>query len=125
MPTATPVPDLVDRDFTAARPNQLWVADITYVRTMVGLFYLAMVLDVFSRRITGWMMADTLRTELVLAALEMAVHHRNTGRFAAAAGTDAHSNTVIHHSDYAEVRVKPRIRRDGLCRRGLLADSSA
>ncbi|WP_439097884.1 DDE-type integrase/transposase/recombinase, partial [Mycobacterium kyorinense] len=51
---ATPVPDLVDRDFTACRPNQLWVADITYVRTMVGLFYLAMVLDVFSRRIIGW-----------------------------------------------------------------------
>jgi putative transposase len=80
---AIPVPDLVDRDFTAARPNQLWVADITYVRTMVGLFYLAMVLDVFSRRIIGWMMTDTLRTELVLAALEMAVHHRDTGPFAA------------------------------------------
>jgi putative transposase len=98
-PPATPVPDLVDRDFTAARPNQLWVADITYVRTMVGLFYLAMVLDVFSRRIIGWMMTDTLRTELVLAALEMAVHHRDTGPFAAA-GTDAQSNTVIHHSDH-------------------------
>jgi hypothetical protein len=79
---ATPAPDLVDRDFTATRPNQLWVADVTYVRTMVGFFYLAMVLDVFSRRLIGWMMADTLRTELVLAALEMAVHHRDTGPFA-------------------------------------------
>ena len=69
------------RDFTAAGPNQLWVAYITYVRTMVGSFYLAMVLDVFSRRLTGWMMTGTLRTELVLAALEMAVHHRDTGPF--------------------------------------------
>jgi putative transposase len=93
----TPVPDLVCRDFTAARPNQLWVADITYVRTMVGLFYLAMVLDVFSRRITGWMMSDSLRTELVLAALEMAVHHRDTGPFAP---DIANESGVIHHSDH-------------------------
>ena len=97
---ATPVPDLVDRDFTAARPNQLWVADITYVRTMVGLFYLAMVLDVFSRRLVGWMMGDTLRTELVLAALEMAVHHRDTGPFPAAATTEPDGQAVIHHSDH-------------------------
>ena len=94
---ATPVPDLVDRDFTACRPNQLWVADITYVRTMVGLFYLAMVLDVFSRRIIGWMMSASLRTELVLAALEMAVHHRDTGLFAVHA---ANEPGVIHHSDH-------------------------
>ena len=94
---ATPVPDLVCRDFTAGRPNQLWVADITYVRTMVGLFYLAMVLDVFSRRITGWMMSGSLRTELVLAALEMAVHHRDTGPFA---GDTADESDVIHHSDH-------------------------
>ena len=94
---ATPVPDLVDRDFTADRPNKLWVADITYVRTMVGLFYLAMVLDVFSRRLIGWMMTDTLRTELVLAALEMAVHHRDTGPFAV---DTAEESAVIHHSDH-------------------------
>jgi putative transposase len=93
----TPVPDLVCRNFTADRPNQLWVADITYVRTMVGLFYLAMVLDVFSRRITGWMMSASLRTELVLAALEMAVHHRDTGPFA---GHTANESGVIHHSDH-------------------------
>jgi putative transposase len=62
---------------------------------MVGLFYLAMVLDVFSRRITGWMMGDTLRTELVLAALEMAVHHRDTGPFAV---DTADQSGVIHHS---------------------------
>jgi putative transposase len=94
---ATPVPDLVCRDFTAGRHNQLWVADITYVRTMVGLFYLAMVLDVFSRRITGWMMGDSLRTQLVLAALDMAVHHRDTGSFAVHA---ANESGVIHHSDH-------------------------
>jgi len=64
---------------------------------MVGLFYLAMVLDVFSRRITGWMMSASLRTELVLAALEMAVHHRDTGPFAV--GT-ANKSGVIHHSDH-------------------------
>jgi putative transposase len=97
---ATPVPDLVCRDFTAQRPNQLWVADITHVRTMVALFYLAMVLDVFSRRIVGWMMSDSLRTQLVLAALEMAVHRRDTGPFAVHAADQA---AVIHHSDYAEV----------------------
>ena len=66
--TADTVPDLVDRDFTADRPHALWVADLTYVRTLQGLFYLAMVLDVFSRRLVGSMMGDTLRTELVLAA---------------------------------------------------------
>jgi transposase InsO family protein len=63
---------------------------------MVGLFYLAMVLDVFSRRITGWMMSGSLRTELVLAALEMAVHHRDTGPFAV---HTADQSGVIHHFD--------------------------
>jgi transposase InsO family protein len=78
-PVATdePVPDLVNRDFTAVGPHQLWVADITCVRTFAGVFCLAMVPDVFSGRIVGWMMADTLRAELVIAALEMAVHHRD------------------------------------------------
>jgi transposase InsO family protein len=69
----------------------------TYVRPIVGLFYLAMGLDVFSRRITGWMMSESLRTELVLAALEMAVHHRDTGTFVV---DTADESDVIHHSDH-------------------------
>jgi putative transposase len=89
------VPDLVDRDFTAVRPHALWVADLTYVRTLQGFFYLAMVLDVFSRRLVGWMMGDTLRTELVLGALEMAIHRRDT----AAGGGSAGPDQLIHHSD--------------------------
>jgi putative transposase len=83
---ARPAPDLVDRNFTANRPNQLWVADITYVPTVAGFLYLAVVLDAFSRRIVGWGMETHLRTELVLAALEMAIGQRKP-------------SNVIHHSD--------------------------
>ena len=83
---ARPAPDLVDRNFTADRPNQLWVADITYVPTVTGFLYLAVVLDAFSRRIVGWAMETHLRTELVLAALEMAMGQRKP-------------SNVIHHSD--------------------------
>ena len=78
--------DLVQRRFTATAPNQLWVADITYVPTWAGFLYLAVVLDVFSRRVVGWAMAPHLRTDLVLDALAMAVAQRRP------AG-------VIHHSD--------------------------
>jgi putative transposase len=86
-PAADDAPDLVRRDFTATTPDQLWVADITYVPTWAGFLYLAVVLDAFSRRIVGWAMATHLRTELVLAALEMArVQRRPTN--------------VIHHSDH-------------------------
>jgi putative transposase len=94
-------PDLVDRDFTAPAPDRLWVADITYVRTFQGLFYLAMILDVFSRRIVGWMMADTLRTELVLGALEMAIWRRNLrgGRLDPGDGAGKRIG-LIHHSDH-------------------------
>src|SRR5271163_4784137 len=73
---ARPAPDLVDRDFTAFRPNQLWVADITFVPTASGFLYLAVVLDAWSRKIVGWSMANHLRTELVLDALEMAIGQR-------------------------------------------------
>ncbi|HEX3416268.1 MAG TPA: IS3 family transposase, partial [Stellaceae bacterium] len=69
---ARPAPDLVDRDFSATEPNQLWVADITYVPTAAGFLYLAVVLDAWSRKIVGWSMANHLRTELVLDAMEMA-----------------------------------------------------
>ena len=70
---ARPAPDLVERDFTAAGPSQLWVADITYVPTWAGFLDLAVVLDAWSRRVVGWAMATHLRTELVLEALYMAV----------------------------------------------------
>jgi putative transposase len=79
-------PDLVERQFSADGPDQLWVADITYVPTWSGFLYLAVVLDVWSRRVVGWCMATHLRTELVLAALEMAVWRRQP-------------SGVIHHSD--------------------------
>jgi putative transposase len=85
-PGARPIPDLVDRNFTASGPDQLWVADITYIPTWNGFLYLAVVMDVWSRRIVGWAMENHLRTELVLDALNMAVGQRKP-------------TTVIHHSD--------------------------
>ena len=83
---ARPAPDLVDRDFTANAPDQLWVADITYVPTWAGFIYLAVVLDAWSRRIVGWSISTNLRTKIVLDALEMAVGQRRPVG-------------VIHHSD--------------------------
>ena len=79
-------PDLVDRDFSAAGADRLWVADITYVRTCSGFLYLAVVLDAWSRRVVGWSMAAHLRTELVLDALNMAIWQRRP-------------HGVVHHSD--------------------------
>jgi len=81
-----PAPDLVNRAFTAVAPNQLWVADITYIPTWEGFLYLAIVLDVFNRKIVGWSMANHMRSELVLAALKMALDQRRPDQ-------------VIHHSD--------------------------
>ena len=74
--TGRPAPDLVQRQFVATAPNQLWVADITYIPTWAGTLYLAVVLDVWSRRVIGWAMETHLQTELVLAALNMAVDQR-------------------------------------------------
>jgi len=74
--TAEPSPDLVQRQFSAAQPNQLWVADFTYVATWRGFVSVAFVIDVFSRRIVGWRAHTTMRTELVLDALEQALHDR-------------------------------------------------
>jgi putative transposase len=84
---ARPAPDLVDRKFTAEGPNQLWVADITFVPTAAGFLYLAVVLDAWSRRIVGWSMANHLRAELVVDALQMAIGQRRP------------TGDVIHHSD--------------------------
>jgi putative transposase len=83
---ARPAPDLVERDFAAEKPDQLWVADITYIPTWTGFLYLAVVLDAFSRRVVGWAMANHLRADLVLAALDMAIGRRRP-------------DGVIHHSD--------------------------
>jgi putative transposase len=75
-PAAVRAPDLVKRQFTATRPNQLWVSDFTYVATWSGTVYVALVIDVFSRLIVGWRAAASMRTELVLDALEMAIWRR-------------------------------------------------
>ena len=75
-PAATPAPDLVQRRFAPPSPDQLWVADITQQHTDQGWLYLAVILDAFSRRVVGWSMADHLRTELVLDALDMAISQR-------------------------------------------------
>jgi putative transposase len=83
---ARPAPDLVGRNFVAAGPDQLWVADITYIPTWAGFLYLAVVLDVWSRRVIGWAMATHLRTAIVLQALNMALDQRRP-------------RAVIHHSD--------------------------
>ena len=83
---ARPAPDLVDRDFTAKSPNQLWGGDITFVPTASGFLCLAVVLDAWSRTVVGWAMANHLRAELVVDALEMAVGQRRPRH-------------VIHHSD--------------------------
>jgi putative transposase len=79
--------DLVHRDFTATAPDQLWVADITYVPTWAGFLYLAVVLDAWSRRIVGWAMSTRLKTDVVLDALNMAVTQRQP-------------RNVVHHSDH-------------------------
>jgi putative transposase len=85
-PAATKPLDLVKRKFYATAPDRLWVADLTYIPTWSGFVYLAMVLDVFSRKVVGWAMDTHMRTELMLQALEMAVTQRQP-------------NGVIHHSD--------------------------
>jgi putative transposase len=81
--------DLVDRQFTADRPNRLWVADLTYVKTHAGWVYVAFVIDVFSRFIVGWQCSTSLRSDLAIDALEMAIYARK----------DAGLDGLIHHSD--------------------------
>jgi putative transposase len=122
-PGASPAPDLVERAFRAERPDQLWVADITYVPTWTGFLYLAIVLDVCSRRIVGWAMATHLQTDLVLDALNMAIGQRQPA-------------AVIHHSDQGcqytsvafgrrcrEVGVRPSMGSVGDCYDNAMAES--
>jgi transposase InsO family protein len=98
--------DLVQREFTATRPNQLWVADITYVATWRGVVYVAFVIDVFARRIVGWRVWNSLKTDLVLDALEQALYAR-TG-----------TKDLVHHSDrgsqYLSIRYTERLAEAGI-----------
>lgn len=88
-PTALRSPDLVNRDFTATGPDQLWVADFTYLRCHEGLVFFSFVIDVFSRKIVGWQFASHMRTNLVLDALRMALSQRRPGA----------DVELVHHSD--------------------------
>jgi transposase InsO family protein len=98
--------DLVQREFQATRPNQLWVADITYVATWAGFVYVAFVVDVFSRSIVGWRVSSSLRSDLALDALEQALHARP--------GIDE----LVHHSDrgsqYLSIRYTERLAEAGI-----------
>jgi transposase InsO family protein len=97
--------DLVQRSFRAERPNELWVADFTYVATWRGVVYVAFVIDVFSRLIVGWRASSTMRTDLVLDALEQAIHERET------------DGRLVHHSDrgsqYLSIRYTERLQEAG------------
>ena len=111
-PRATPAPDRLERDFTATAPNQRWVSDITYVATDKGWLYLAVVLDLFSRKVVGWATADHLRAELVLDALDLALHTRcprlPTG---APTGGVFHSD---HGTQYTATAFRQRLEQVGL-----------
>ena len=100
--------DLVDRTFTAARPNQLWVSDFTYVATWRGFVYVAFVIDVFARRIVGWRVSSSLATDFVLDALEQAIYDRCSN------GADR----LVHHSDrgtqYLSMRYTDRLADAGI-----------
>jgi putative transposase len=109
-------PDLVQREFKASRPNQLWVADITYVATWSGFVYVAFVIDVFSRAVVGWRVSSSLRSDLALDALEQALHARSP------------SDPLVHHSDrgtqYLAIRYTMRLAEAGIERSvGSVGDS--
>ena len=97
--------DLVDRALLAAAPNRLWVADLTYVKTHSGWVYVAFIVDVFSRMVVGWQASRSLRSDLAIDALEMAVFNRRRG------GADL--SRLTHHSDrgvqYLSVRYSQRL----------------
>jgi len=98
--------DLVQRTFTAMRPNALWIADLTYVATWTGFVYVAFIIDVFARRIVGWRVATSLRTDLTLDALEQALHARPD------------RDGLVHHSDrgvqYLALRYTDRLAAAGI-----------
>jgi putative transposase len=116
-PRATPAPDLVNRDFTAAAPDRLWVADATRIPCNEGVFWLAAVRDAFSNRIVGWRCSDRCDTDLILGALEYAIWTRNV-----------HSGHIVHHSDrgsnYTSLRFGQRLEDHGiLASMGSVGDS--
>ena len=100
--------DLVQRNFTAERPNRLWVSDLTYVATWRGFVYVAFVIDVFSRRIVGWRVSNALRSDLALDALEQALWERE----------EAERGRLVHHSDrgvqYLSIRYTERLAEAGI-----------
>jgi putative transposase len=101
-PNAAQRPDLVNRDFTAAAPDRLWVGDFTYLRCWEGRLFFSFIIDVFSRKIVGWQLASHMRTDLVLDALRMALGTRDLGAdFALVQHTD-HGSQYLSH-DYAQV----------------------
>jgi putative transposase len=104
--TAAPAADLVQRAFVTDGPDRLWVADITYLPTWQGFLYLAVILDAFSRRVVGWAMADHLRAEVVVEALEMALWNRHP------------TGALVHHSDhgcqYTSLAFGQRCRKAGI-----------
>jgi transposase InsO family protein len=106
--TARPL-DLVDRDFAARRPNELWVSDLTYVATWRGFVYVAFVIDAFSRRIVGWRASSSLRSDLALDALEQAICERED---------DREDHRLVHHSDrggqYLSIRYTERLADAGI-----------
>jgi putative transposase len=108
QPNADRPSDLVDRNFTAMRPNQLWVSDFTYVATWRGFVYVAFVIDVFARRIVGWRVSASLQTDFVLDALEQAIYDRG-GHVA---------DGLVHHSDrgtqYLSMRYTDRLADAGI-----------
>jgi putative transposase len=105
-PRAQPAPDLVEQNFQVAAPNQLWVADLSYLATGEGWLYLAVILDAFNRQVVGWAMASHLRAELVIAALDLALWRRQPER------------GLIHHSDqgsqYTALACGQRLQQAGL-----------
>jgi transposase InsO family protein len=115
-----PAPDLIGRDFTAQAPNQRWCGDITYVKTWDGWAYLATVIDLHSRAVVGWAIADHLRTELVTAALDQALAGRRPP-----AGVIFHSDRGCQYTStiFAEYCIKNGIRRS-LGRTGICYDNA-
>jgi len=117
-PDATRAPDLVNRNFTAVAPNQLWVTDLTYVPTRSGMAYVCFIVDAFSRRIVGWRVASNMKTDMVLDALEMARRSRGRRRLVGlVAHADAGSQfTSVRFTErLAEIGARPSI--------GTVADS--
>ena len=113
-------PDLVNRDFTADRPDALWVTDLTYVATRAGMAYVCFIVDAFSRRIVGWRVASHMRTEMVLDALEMARRSRGNRRLVGlVAHSDAGSQAGLNRSSQHRL-----VAASVDARRGLLLGSS-